>query len=57
LNSGNLWGFYGEEETVKKIPSLEKLFKGRHFEWDIIVLCALTLVESSFLCEDGNEII
>jgi transposase-like protein len=24
---------------VKKIPSLEELFKGRHFERDIIVLC------------------
>jgi transposase-like protein len=24
---------------VKKIPSLEKLFKGRHFERNIIILC------------------
>jgi hypothetical protein len=24
---------------VKKIPSLEKLFKGRHCEREIIVLC------------------
>jgi hypothetical protein len=24
---------------VTKMPSLEKLFKGRHFERDIIILC------------------
>jgi hypothetical protein len=40
LNFGRLWAFEGEDETVKKIPSLEKLFKGRHFERDIIVSCA-----------------
>jgi hypothetical protein len=39
LNSGKLWAFCGEDETVKNIPSLEELFKGRHFERDLIVLC------------------
>jgi hypothetical protein len=33
-----LAAFEGKDETVKKIPSLEELFKGRHFERDIIVL-------------------
>jgi hypothetical protein len=39
LNSGKLWAFCGEDETVKKIPSLEELLKGRLFERDTIVLC------------------
>jgi transposase-like protein len=39
LKWGKLWAFYGEDEKVTKIASLEKLFKGRHFEHDIIVLC------------------
>jgi len=38
LNSGKLWAFEGEAETGKKILSLEELFKGLYFEWDIIVL-------------------
>jgi hypothetical protein len=38
-SSGKLWAFAGEDETVKKIPSLEKLFTGRHFEREILVLC------------------
>jgi transposase-like protein len=32
-------GFYGEDEMVTKILSLEKPFKGRHFEREIIILC------------------
>jgi hypothetical protein len=44
-NSDRFWAFAGEDETMKKIPSLEKLFKGRHFEREIIVLlCALVPV-------------
>jgi len=34
-----LWAFYGEDKMMTKLPVLEKLFKGRHFERDIFVLC------------------
>jgi hypothetical protein len=40
LNSGRLRTLCDDGETVmKKTQSLEGLFKGRHFERDIIVLC------------------
>jgi hypothetical protein len=39
LKWGKLWAFYDEDEKVTKIASLERLFKGRHFERDIIILC------------------
>jgi hypothetical protein len=32
---------------VMKMPSLEKVFKGRHFERDIIVLCSCVLAPQS----------
>ena len=39
LNSVRLGAFCGEDEAVvKRMQSLEKLFKGRHFERDITVL-------------------
>jgi hypothetical protein len=41
LDSGRQWAFDGEADTVKKSRSWETLFKGRHFERDIIVLCVL----------------
>jgi transposase-like protein len=36
---GKLWAFYDEADMVTKILSLGKLFKGRHFEREIIILC------------------
>lgn len=39
LNLGRLQAFDGEGDTVKKMPGLEKLFKERYFEREIIVLC------------------
>jgi hypothetical protein len=38
LNAIRLWVFFGKDGTVM-MRSLEKLFKGRHFERDIIVVC------------------
>jgi hypothetical protein len=55
--SMKLWAFAGEDETVKKIPSLENLFKGRHFEREIIILCVRWYLRYTLSYRDLVEMI
>jgi transposase-like protein len=56
LNSSRLWAFCGKGEMVlKKMQSLEKLFNGRHFERDIIVLCVRWYLRSKLSYRDLVE--